>query len=61
MTARGPVPPQEPSGTPQEKPRSGAAEDRLAAALRENLKRRKAQERARDAAAPKESPADEDR
>jgi hypothetical protein len=31
------------------KPSSDAAKDRLAQALRENLKRRKAQERARDA------------
>ncbi|MGE3333117.1 MAG: hypothetical protein AB7I36_05695 [Rhodospirillaceae bacterium] len=44
MTTRDPSRP----GKPQEKPNSDAAKDRLAAALRENLKRRKAQERARD-------------
>ncbi|MGE3477102.1 MAG: hypothetical protein AB7H70_14975 [Rhodospirillaceae bacterium] len=45
MTSRDPKPP----GKPREKPASDAAKDRLAAALRENLKRRKAQERGRDA------------
>ncbi|MCC6913706.1 MAG: hypothetical protein IT566_08405 [Rhodospirillaceae bacterium] len=45
MTSRDPKPP----GKAQEKPSSDAARDRLAAALRENLKRRKAQERGRDA------------
>lgn len=46
MTAR--KPPSASSG--QEKPQSDAARERLAAALRENLKRRKAQARAREAA-----------
>ncbi len=45
-----------PKSGPQEKPSSTAAKDRLAAALRENLKRRKAQERARD----KDPPASSD-
>lgn len=42
--------PPPPARGAQEKPRSGAAQERLAAALRENLKRRKAQARARDRA-----------
>jgi hypothetical protein len=54
------APPRPPAPPAQEKmldtPRAAAARDRLAAALRENLKRRKAQARARDAAPP---PADE--
>ena len=54
MTAREPAPPdQEPYIPPpnvQEKPASAAAQARLAKALRENLKRRKAQLKARDPA-----------
>jgi hypothetical protein len=49
---------------PNPRPPHGGAEraERLAAALRENLRRRKAQARARDAAAPKESaPTESDR
>jgi hypothetical protein len=38
-----------PPSNAQEKPRSEAAQQRLAAALRENLARRKAQARAREA------------
>jgi hypothetical protein len=48
-----------PKPRPLEKPKSAAAQDRLAAALRENLRRRKAQERAReasDAPPPKKDP-----
>ena len=48
MTTRAPVKPaREAPAHPQDKPRSEAAQDRLAAALRENLKRRKAQKKAR--------------
>ena len=54
MTAREPPPPdQEPYIPPpnvQEKPASEAAQARLAKALRENLKRRKAQMKAREPA-----------
>jgi hypothetical protein len=45
---------------PAKQGKSGAREARLAAALRENLRRRKAQERARDAADAAAAP-DEDK
>ena len=48
MTTRDPPAPLIPPPNVQEKPASEAAQARLAKALRENLKRRKAQERARE-------------
>ena len=48
MTTREPAKPaREAPASPQDRPRSEAAQERLAAALRENLKRRKAQKKAR--------------
>ena len=49
------------SGKDQQKPEKPVGRDqRLAAALRENLRRRKAQERGRDATGPAGSPSEPD-